>query len=306
MEEKDKFIIKALEAHGSFFHRKCIEKIASVENVQVIEKEYPITYMQRDTKIDIVALHDSNVVTHFIVECKKTNNDFKTWIFFQDSRLHSDDESLILKHGKPLLLIDAYLSSEDKIGAIRHVKTHIIPRDKNAKEIISKVCYDAYEVKFDPQKDNGKINFNNAFNAAKKDKIEEACFQVVIGCRGFASQKCEKYTHKDTRDHFFIPIILTTANIYTCDVDLVNIDLEKGEVINSETAKINEEKWVAYNYRSKYVDDSVPVVLYPNSRNGIDNTMTIYIVNSKHLSDFFDKMRFAGLFRTNQDQWSSL
>ena len=75
-----------------------------------------------------------------------------------------------------------------------------------------------------------------------------------------------------------------------CDVDLENIGLEKGEVKDTSKVQFSDEKWVAYNYRSKYADDSVPY-LYNNEHSlEVNKTMTFYVVSSKYLKEFFEKM----------------
>src|SRR3989338_10793613 len=82
-EEKKHFLIDSLESHGTFFHRKCIPEVSNIPHLTVIEKEYPVTYMDKDTRIDIIA-RDQNESMYFIIECKKVDNEFKTWVFFQE------------------------------------------------------------------------------------------------------------------------------------------------------------------------------------------------------------------------------
>ena len=100
-EEKKHFLIDSLESHGTFFHRKCIPEVSNIPHLTVIEKEYPVTYMDKDTRIDIIA-RDQNESMYFIIECKKVDNEFKTWVFFQEKSLHSKDKSVKLCNNKPL------------------------------------------------------------------------------------------------------------------------------------------------------------------------------------------------------------
>src|SRR3989344_1663952 len=185
MDAKNDFIIDALNIHGSFFHKKCIEAISNTENLSVIEKEFPVELDNEKTKIDIIAKnYFSNLESYFIIECKKADNNFKTWVFLPDIKHGLNDNSVI--GGDSPLIIDTFLnlrnSLDPPIWTIKHVR-YIHEFSTNIyRDINSKVCYDAYQIKFDYDKE-GDINWNNIPKSANKKDIEDACNQVLLGTR---------------------------------------------------------------------------------------------------------------------------
>lgn len=308
VDKKNKFIVDSLNIHGSFFHKKCIEIIANQLSFSVIEKEFPIGLDNSFTKIDIVAERSGSVHNFFIFECKKIDNDFKTWVFFPDIHHGKNDVSVYKKknYTNPLIL-DALLnvtshSSGDK-PQIKLLKYFITPKDGSGLDVGGDICYDAYQIRMDYDA-NGEINIKNIQKAAKKNDIEKACNQVLLGCRGYAIQKnirIEKGDKTIRAGGLFIPIVVTTSKLMVCDISSEDVDLSKGIVTDYTKAKLRKVNWVVYNYKPNFMlneDSQIPFYEkspdYQKESESMDYIMSAYIVNADALNEFLEKIQWIG------------
>jgi hypothetical protein len=88
---QDEWTVHALNIHGVFFERRCVEAVAGVSDWQVVSTNYPVEYPPpngpwrgKESSLDIRArklLPDSQILD-IQIECKKANPEFVNWIFF--------------------------------------------------------------------------------------------------------------------------------------------------------------------------------------------------------------------------------
>jgi len=291
MDNKDSFVIGVLNLHGSFFHRKVINEILAV-SLEVLEKEFPIELNNERTKIDIIA-SDKNCTKYYIIECKKVDNDFKTWVFFQDKKIGDGDKSVVeLKSGQPTVIdIIRLVGGQNKL-----LRTFFTTVNQS---ITKSLCYEGFEVKIDYEKD-GVINISNIHKALNNNNIEKACNQVLSGSRGYALQQMRRSeVTGNGKLAYFIPIVVTTAKLKLCDVEVDNIDLKRGIVIDKERARLKDVDWVIYNYKPNFMlkeENQIPLLSKPEWLNeSVDYLMSVYIVNSESLQKFLNEMKYYGM-----------
>ncbi len=313
VEESTKdFIIAGLENHGFFFQEKVIEEISKTEQWRVSDREVPVSARELKTKIDIVASRDSSSITLFaIIECKKADPEFKTWIFHSDKKIGERDYSTRQQFNKQVL-IDVIHSKETKnmfrgpTGYKRginfiHGQTISPLRDKDGKEIELENCYDAFSIKVDA-KNAQKPNMNNTEKIAKKDVIEDACRQVTLGTKCYAELLTIKAQGAQYPLHYtaFLPIVVTTAPIFIVDVESKNVDIVNGKLIDKNLREVKEVPWLCYNFKPdfmKRLDFSIEklsgVSQVPLFNNPFEDTMTVFIVNSKELVNFLNQIQYS-------------
>ena len=151
------------------------------------------------------------------------------------------------------------LKKKDVVDTALNLKNKILVDTtyelKKSKDVLLKmngndidICYDAYELKLNMD-NNNHIN-SNYRKATTKDNIERACFQVLLGCRGYSQE-----IHSApilTGIKYFIPIVVTTAKLQVIDTDADNIDIKTGTIADKNKVTIRNVNWLVYNYRPSY------------------------------------------------------
>lgn len=312
-QDMKNYTIDAITHTGTPFHLKCISEITKASRWSVVEKEFPINIDSDSTKIDIVATASSSS-THAIVECKKANNLFKTWVFFTDKKQGSGDRSNLSVFGNevaamrgipvPAIIFD-YIFPKITNPSVGIVEDYILGRVPKpyileyAQAVVPYVCYDGYSVKLDYEA-TGVLNVNSTHNATDKNTVENACSQVLLGCRGRALWLQKKMKHSlkpnqkvDASDfNLFIPIVVTTAKLMVCEINSDNIKIQTGEVIDKTSVIQKPVNWLVYNYRpSKEQLQSAELPIYRQEfeiKDSFSYVSSIFFVNSEHLKEFLD------------------
>lgn len=296
-DKQVKFIIKSLNIHGSFFHKKCMEVISQSDAWIVKEKEVPVVLANQTTRLDIVAEFSASVRLNLAIECKKVDPTFKSWLFFVERQHGTGDHSYIERYQRVPLVIDS-LQKIENTSTRQHLKWFFTPKDNRSQVIPHPVCYDGYEIKFDRGK-RGKLNFKQIHKSARKVKIEDACNQVLLGSRGFVLEVERRLVGNPNQPFLdlFLPLIITTADLYTCDVDSQNINLQTGEVTDNTEVKLESQKWLVYNYKPAFLVEQPGPITFANNPSkgipGLDYMMSVFIVNAEYLSEFLDKIRWS-------------
>ena len=88
---QDEWTLHALNIHGVFFKRACVNLIGSATNWRVISTNYPVEFPPpngpwrgKESSLDIWARRENEThVVDALIECKKANPEFVNWIFFE-------------------------------------------------------------------------------------------------------------------------------------------------------------------------------------------------------------------------------
>jgi len=238
---------------GIFLELACLEFIKNYEPFFIKETQVPFSLFYQDIKpmtgvIDFLCFSASSSYNTicFIIECKKADPALKDWIFFR--RNENEADSVFFYRKKEKQTTD-YISYNPIFEIC----------DRGLQIVSSKAT--------------------NSFNNSNKDPIYNASIQANMGLKSIILNKQYfKNIMNNSPLIFYIPIVITTANLHICNTDNIDIDITTGTA-NSDKVEYTESQWIEY---------SVPIPEYLQIRN-VNRHSTI-IVNSKFLKIFFNEI----------------
>lgn len=216
-----------------------------------------------------------------LVECKKNNPEFIDWIFFS----HPNTDRV--KHFSGLLI------NNQPVADIKWVTTSAIA------PMISldwPITSDAWETR-GKYKDYQKGDKTKTSNSA----ITNAAHQIALATRAIFDEELENVkvlaesvpdSEKPYDHQIFIPTIVTTAKLYTCDFDPKDISAVTGE-IPWNSVKLTEQPYLLYEYPLPAHFKSIPadrVSVLKSGYKDFGTRMDILVVNSEKLPEFLQKL----------------
>jgi hypothetical protein len=259
MNGNDKIKTSNLNHTGIFFEFACFDFIKKFEPF-IEETQVPFTLTYGDFQpingvIDFLCLyHKQNYpLVYFVIECKKSDPAQKNWIFFK--RYEQESQSCIFYRSATKPTVDL----------------HIV------QPLFSDVCDRGYQV-VDSRP-------TSAYREQTKDQIYNAAIQSSAGLKSIVQdndngrfKEAFKMKREDGALVFYVPIVITTAPLFVCDVGENKIDIRTGEA-GDEDAQYREKKWIEY---------SVPIP--ENLRVGKVDRNNVFIVNSQNMEEFFNTL----------------
>jgi len=293
---KDK-ITNALNVAGTFFPLTCAEAIKK-SGWNILDMEYPVAIKEGftrniDSRLDIWASYKVVEGEYLLamVECKKNDPKYKTWVFFPKyTKLENlplfqfNTITCKLKEGRETPQSSADINITTRLDC-RHFPDIGYHRRINPNDPLPETYYECREVK-----DNWQSTGKN---------IYDACSQVAIALHSLMKEQSSKYlcaffekNKKILRFQTFIPIVITTANLLTCKFDIKDINLEKGEV-PPEKVTYKPMNWVAYEFPLSSHLWAQPVGGVPTTITDKVRTkkISMFIVKSEYTQEFFEKMK---------------
>ncbi|MHB8089252.1 MAG: hypothetical protein ACYDH2_13500 [Anaerolineaceae bacterium] len=235
--------IHALNVHGGFFE----QKIASIVNnclpnqLYYISSEYPVEVSNEESRLDILGFLPSTWNPKngifFPIECKKHNPEFIDWIFYPTVQ-----NKIINPNYSYFSHIELYNSQNEK-----GYSSKIGMTDKLFPDI--PISGDCREV---------RGNYSNITNGIKtktaNNSITEASYQVTLATHSLLnehSKSNEKQINNNNGylfgKYIYIPIIVTTANLFLLDYQIADIETSSGE-INIDKVKLETIDMLWYEY----------------------------------------------------------
>lgn len=241
----EEWAIHAINIHGFFFERRCQEVVANAKGWSIVDTNYPVTYGDQNSNLDIWAEREFKNsygdVRRFTlpIECKKNNPDFVDWIFFPQSTHRTTEPWL---HG---------ISPRDNI--IRGGINKIIPPYKHELWSLTHNLVVADEAR-ETKGDYTKVQKQQDKTKTSNDTITKAAKQITLATQSLVSQERKLLEMSDFstynppyRYHFFLPTIVTTAQLYICEFENNAIRLDNGE-IPIDKAKLVPYPYLIFNY----------------------------------------------------------
>ncbi len=238
--------IHALNIHGTFFERRCQQVIAQAKGWRIQSTNYPVEFPStghgKASNLDIWA--EGYLAQHalqLLVECKKNNPEYVDWIFFPKS-LH-----------RPIKTTVRVLESRFVTFRTQGINPYIpFPR---LQELLTDlvIADEARETRGDYQsRSRNDRQLTKTSNAA----ITDAATQIALATQAILYQE-----EQTLKKHFqrspvnqpvrpplvFLPVIVTTANLFTCDFQDVNVDLNTGEIA-FENVELQSRPCLLYDY----------------------------------------------------------
>jgi hypothetical protein len=221
---------KILNSHGYGFQYSVLREIETLATQgqspwALTASEFPVEVRGAGTRIDFI-LKNYRRPLYMIAECKRVNPALSDWCFAKAP------DSLVNPSGHGVFVEAAYVPD---LGAWRTKIEH---------QLHSKDIYHiALETKTREKGDPG---------GQGRGAIEKAATQVCRGLNGlvdFFSADSDAFA--DARDGNrvigFLPVIFTTARLWTSSVDLSSADLHHGKFDLSDV-DIEERPWLFYHY----------------------------------------------------------
>lgn len=90
------------------------------------------------------------------------------------------------------------------------------------------------------------------------------------------------------KSYVYLPIIITNASLFTCAFDTERVDLSTGKL---DDCSFQEVPFIQFykNLSASLNTDTSPRNI---KESNIQNNRSVFVVNSAHLADFFDKIQF--------------
>jgi hypothetical protein len=229
------FIVHALNIHGTFFERWCQKTVDGNGNWLLKAINYPVEFPRgsgHESALDLWAerpIQDYRKVS-LIVECKKNNPEYTSWVFFsKDPELHcvSHPGSQYVN----AIVIDRFAPAWSPALTVERFPWPI-PIADEAREVKSN---------YRKVRDGDRSRTSNR-------EITDAAAQVIIATQACAQAEYEDCCYLRDRPgaapyahHFFLPVIVTTAELLLCGFDSERVDPVSGEIPRDEVTLVPKE-----------------------------------------------------------------
>lgn len=183
--------------------------------------EMPVEVQGAGTRIDLVFRHDRKPV--FLVgECKRANPALANWCFIKAPRHRGElnNKTSVIERVKYYQGAGFRADAETHLGYADHYDIGLEVRT---------------DMKGDPQMPG-------------RGAIEEALTQVLRGMNGFVNALKTRLNLIPHETYCYVlPVIFTTATLWSSPVELNEADLATGKVDTSQH-QLTKEKWLWFNY----------------------------------------------------------
>jgi hypothetical protein len=304
----NEWTIHAVNIQGTFFERLCKKIIAETPGWTIKATNHPVEYPPpngpwrgKESKLDILAqCHKEDAKLTLLIECKKNNPELTNWIFFPVVEKAASEASF------------AYITATvlDNIAELEPGKSWQIQTSIRTLHSGFKVANDGIETKGSYLEYIQKNKDHSKLTKTAKNSIEDAAYQVALAARSvlneetvysetlknYAARRQDNVQIMPYKRQLFLPVIVTTAELFLCHFDPADIDIARGE-LPLDKAHIYPYPYLLYQYalpRSlQHAPNDLAEALLGNQL-GMFSHMDILLVNSKALSTilslFADRM----------------
>jgi len=214
---------KVLNRHGYAFQYSVIKAIQGVTSQACWSPwtpEFPIEIQGHQGRVDFLLVNRSGD-RYLICECKRANPALSHWCFARAS-----------------FLPDSELSGRSFMETLERERNEIVCGTKILSQS-DKIYQVALEVKTTESGDD---------STKGRGQIEEAATQVCRGLNGMIEFFYKRELLKQGKDWLaFLPVIFTTAKLWSSEVDLSSADLQRGE-IDTSSLIVESRSWLWFQF----------------------------------------------------------
>jgi hypothetical protein len=231
--------------------------------------EQPFEVKNNSGRIDIV-LKDAKRDIYLVVECKRANPATKNWCFFRIPVMRFN------RTNNPFIAQQIFLSVDQVNGPVSYRTDSV--------DLTYHTDKDTYHLGIETKTNE----VGNSSGSTKSDEIEHDLSQVCKGMNGLVELIISKpSTYPSNRKITIIPLIITTANLFTSDANLENASILTGNY--EDDLNLTQAKWLYLQY------PQTPGIIHKYnilSNNDLPSLYdseflrTVCIVNASHLSNF--------------------
>lgn len=276
----------ALNEAGFFFQKWCAQKIQDADWI-VETEEYPIS---ENESFDIRAnkvLYETALHTA-VIECKKRNPQRKRWVFYTTKELTArESEPFVIQTHNLSVSSGGFLSK----GSVFRGVYEGLSESKLGFPCCHTVGLELFTDQRNKWKVNPKIIFKACLTVAKgtsylfESEAERLHHVLDAGLRNLESEKA-KYKWPYLLGGSILPVVITSAPLFSVSFDINSMDTESFEVLHNESYYA-EKEWLVYEFplpRELRLENKDVYRLIGDSRYA---KMHIFIVNGKSVTKFF-------------------
>jgi len=275
MTDVDK-IRELLNLTGFPFQHHCADRLAKLPKLQVSAE---VSFTHPPTNGPVLGVHgaidllaacpsiNDDVLVFFVIECKKANDKIKNWIFLPNKQ---QDPKW------PMFFFSTQSASEPM--QLQVTRSATFPSLGLARSVDFDFCINGIEA-------NAALSTTNR---DQSEKIYNPLKQVVHGTVAFESafpkvvEGIEYLRHGQYSTHLYIPVVITTANLYTADFPVDQ--LQQGEIQPGTLSLTGPRKWLTFefplpDYLSYGAERDGGLVNIPRR--------TVFIVHDQSIDEFF-------------------
>ena len=281
--------IHSINIHGVFFERWCQSILEARKRWNRILSNYPVAYtskhLVKESALDIRGHTQVGAIrTTLLIECKKNNPDFIEWIFFLPHQKQNTNITFSALHNVPTD------TNTWTTSPILHAFYFDIPRVNEARETRGQ-----YQSISNEKRDKTKTS---------NSSISEAAYQIALATQAIHLEEARFSQNESTAGkawcmpwalQLFLPTIVTSARLFTCEFDPSEVDPASGE-IPYEKAKLNEQPYLIYQYTLPYHLQNIPETMADSlTSKDIEAhlRMNIFVVHSKEFDSFLTNVAEA-------------
>jgi hypothetical protein len=253
---EQEWMTHVLNIHGTPFEHLCEHHLRQAPDWAFRSSRYPVEFppsntpqvsQTKNSELDLWGIcRPSGLTIELLVECKKNNPEYTDWVFFP-ARLPT----------LPSLRILGYRSSQEVGGhwaPYRETVYLVTPPDiaitDDGRETKGNYQAKWQQIQKEKQKQPPK-DFTKTSNAA----ITDAAYQIALATqallhrerRNQEAQARERVQPMPSWHHVFLPLIVTTANLWTCQFPAEKVDSTTGEIPFNEV-QYHKHSCLFFNY----------------------------------------------------------
>ncbi len=226
-----------LNIHGTPFEQLCEHHLRQSADWQFKSSRYPVEFppsysplvsQTKNSELDLWGLCQSpGLQIELLVECKKNNPDYTDWVFF-----FTTNPAPLFPSIRTLSYRSPGANPAVPWGA--HCETLYLAPPPN-----TPITSDGREIKGDYQT-RSQQNQNNGKQLTKTSNaaITEAAYQIALATQALLHQERrnreasapERFYPMPPFRHVFLPLIVTTATLWTCHFQADKVDIAHGVI----------------------------------------------------------------------------
>jgi hypothetical protein len=273
--------LKILNETGFFLQMRVAKEARQV--FSAVSEEVAFEYGGRPAKLDVLAekLLFGSVRGFFFIESKRHLHDYSSWIFLTPE-VKRPIPPYLLGFGlfDPSVVLDEFYELAQTIGDTdKRPRPRLTILNRGFPDINMEVDYIGIEVK------------RSESNKHQMEDLTGACKDVITATHGMAMEVMKRsYEDKMTREEtsLFIPVVVTTANLFIAKADINKIALSDGKLAD-QGLELKSVPWLIYEY-SLTADLLLPVNMgsqrWSSKREDLLRRRHILIANSDELPKF--------------------
>lgn len=262
---------KTLDSHGHSFHYAVLEHLKALREQGrsqwvFLVSEFPSTTEHQSSRVDFV-LQCSGKELLLVGECKRPNASLANWCFV-----------------KAPYRVRGESSRQYVVEQLEKRDNQIRVRATPA-EYVTNIYDLGFELRGQPDEEP---------NCSQRGAIEDAVTQVLTGMNGVVRFHAERGSALIERQVIrYLPVVFTTARLFTSDVPLSAASIENGLLPSSASTAVTRAPWVLLQYpQSPDISHGIP---YPEVRQPdlahalqLDYWRTVAFVSPDGIESFLD------------------